>query len=431
MTFDERANRIIPGGAHTYSKGRDQFPRNVPHGFVSGKGARVRSVDGREFVDWGMGINNVLVGHAEDVIDEAAIAAIRGGQNFSRPTLREVETAEALSALIPPAEMVKFAKNGSDANTAALRLARAVTGRDMVLFDGAAPFLAIHDWFIGHTAVDAGVDPGALRVAQPFTFNELDSATRQFAAHDGRIAAVILEPCRERKPAAGFLEGLRALCDTHGALLIFDEIVTGFRYSLHGIQSILGVTPDLITLGKGMANGYSVAALAGRRDLMTRGGLDHADPRCFLLSTTNGAEQSGLAAAQATIDFYRQHDVIVRLDATGRAAAAAINGAAAEAGVANYLSAEGDFGCRPVIVCRDHDGQLSPAHRTLFHQELLARGVFMPWICPSFRHGASELDQTAAACAAAARVYARAIAERTTDGLLDGPAVKPVMRRYN
>jgi len=431
MTFNERAARVIPGGAHTYSKGRDQFPANAPQAFVRGRGARVWDLDGREFVDWGMGINNVLIGHAEDSIDRAACDALRNGQNFSRPSIREVEAAEQLTQLIDGVEMVKFAKNGSDANTAALRLARAVTGRQMVLFDGAAPFLAIHDWFIGHTAVDAGIPEEAKRLAQPFTFNDLESAARLFAEHPEAVGAVILEPCRERRPAPGFLEGLRALCDTHGAVLIFDEIVTGFRYGLHGASRLFGVTPDLVTIGKGMANGYAVAALAGRRAIMERGGLDHAAARCFLLSTTNGAEQSGLAAAMATVDFYRSHDVIAQLERTGSAAAAAIRAAATEVGVPDYLSADGDFGCRPVIVCRDHDGQVSPAHRTLFHQELLARGVFMPWICPSFRHSAAELEQTAEACLQAARVYGQAIERRSVDGLLDGPAVKPVMRRYN
>ena len=431
MTFDERASLVIPGGAHTYSKGRDQMPANAPAAFVRGKGGRAWAIDGREFVDWGMGINNVLVGHAEAAIDDAVCTALRQGQNFSRPTLREVEAAEALAALVDGVEMVKFAKNGSDANSAALRLARAVTGRSRVLFDGAAPFLAINDWFIGHTPVNAGVPDAAASLAHAFAYDDLESVRGLFDQHRHDVAAVILEPCRESRPSAGFLEGLRALCDAHGALLVFDEIVTGFRYTLHGAGRLFGVQPDLVTMGKGMANGYAVSALLGRAALMRRGGLDHADPRCFLLSTTNGAEQSGLAAVLATMAFYGAHDVIAQLDRTGRAVADAITSAARDAGIDVFLHARGDFGCRPVIVCLDHDGKPSPAHRTLFHQELLERGVFMPWICPSFRHGAAELDQTREACAHAARIYAQAIERRSVDGLLVGPAVKPVMRRYN
>jgi glutamate-1-semialdehyde 2,1-aminomutase len=431
MNFNERASRIIPGGAHTYSKGRDQFPANAPQAFVRGKGGRVWDLDGREFVDWGMGINNVLIGHAEDSIDDAACDALRQGQNFSRPTVREVETAERLAAIIDGVEMVKFAKNGSDANTAALRLARACTGRTLVLFDGAAPFLAIHDWFIGHTAIDAGVPDAAKRLAQPFVYDDLGSVERLFADHPNEVAAVILEPCRDKRPSPGFLEGLRSLCDRHGTILVFDEIVTGFRYTLNGATRLFGVTPDLVTMGKGMANGYSIAALAGTSAVMRRGGLDHDAERVFLLSTTNGAEQSGLAAASAVMDFYQQHDVIGRLAATGAAAARCVNDAAKAAGVERHLTAGGDFGCRPAVTYLDHDGRPSPAHRTLFLQELIANGVFMPWICPSFRHGDSELEQTAEACRHAARVYAQAIERRSVDGLLVGPAVKPVMRRYN
>jgi len=431
MTFTERASRAIPGGAHTYSKGRDQMPANAPEAFVRGKGGRAWALDGREFVDWGMGINNVLVGHAEDAIDETACEALRQGQNFSRPTPREVELAESLIALIDGVEMVKFAKNGSDANSAALRLARAVTGRSRVLFDGSAPFLAINDWFIGHTPVNAGIPGEATALAHPFVYDDVASVERLFAEHRGEVAAVILEPCRERRPAAGFLEGLRAMCDAHGALLVFDEIVTGFRYTLHGAARLFGVQPDLVAMGKGMANGYAISALAGRRDVMRRGGLEHDDPRCFLLSTTNGAEQSGLAAASATIAFYQQHDVIGHLDRVGREVASAITTAASQSGVAEFLSAGGDFGCRPVISCLDHQKQPSAGHRTLFHQELLKHHVFMPWICPSFRHGPSELDQTKEACLHAARVYARAIERASLDGLLEGPPVKPVMRRYN
>jgi glutamate-1-semialdehyde 2,1-aminomutase len=431
VTFTARASRVIPGGAHTYSKGRDQVPANAPEAFVRGKGGRVWDLEGREFVDWGMGINNVLIGHAEDSIDAAACDALRQGQNFSRPTPREVELAESLVELIDGVDMAKFAKNGSDANSAALRLARAVTGRSHVLFDGSAPFLAINDWFIGHTPVNAGIPGEATALAHPFVYDDLGSVERLFAQHPAAVAAVILEPCRERRPSAGFLEGLRALCDEHGALLVFDEVVTGFRYTLHGASRLFGVQPDLLTMGKGMANGYAISALAGRCDVMQRGGLDHGDPRCFLLSTTNGAEQSGLAAAMATLAFYQAHDVIAQLDRTGRAVAAAIAAAASDAGVADCLAAGGDFGCRPAIVCLDHQRQPSAAHRTLFHQELLKRGVFMPWICPSFRHGPSELDQTREACVHAARVYAQAIERRSAEAFLEGPPIKPVMRRYN
>lgn len=431
MTFRDRANRVIPGGAHTYSKGHDQFPANAPEAFVRGKGARVWDLDGREFVDWGMGINNVLVGHAEDSIDAAAAAAAGRGQNFSRPTLLEVEAAEELVALLDGMEMAKFAKNGSDANTSAIRLARAITGRPLIFYDGAAPFLAIHDWFIGNTAMSAGVPDAVSRLAKPFAYDDVESVERLFAEHGADAAAVILEPCRERRPAPGFLERLRSLCDRHGALLIYDEVVTGFRLSLHGTSRLFGVTPDLMSVGKGLANGYALTALVGRRQFMARGGLDHSEQRVFLLSTTNGAEQSSLAAGRATMAFYQEHDVVGHLARVGEQVRCALESATRPLGIDRCLSIAGDFPARSVLRCLDHDGAPSNAHRTLFHQEMIRHGVFMPWLCPSFRHGAEELDRTASAFAAAAAVYARALEARSLDRLLEGPAVKPVFRRYN
>jgi glutamate-1-semialdehyde 2,1-aminomutase len=378
-----------------------------------------------------MGINSVLVGHAEDEIDEAAIAALRQGQNFSRPTPLEVEAAEAVVALFDGLDMVKFAKNGSDANDAAIRLARAVTGRTLVGYDRDAPFLSIHDWFIGNTVMNAGVAEATASLARPFRYGDLASVEALFAEHGPRLAAVVLEPCRDVRPRPEFLPRLRALCDQHGTLLVFDEIVTGFRYALAGAHSLLGVRPDLMSLGKGMANGYALTALVGRRQYMTRGGFTHPDERCFLLSTTNGAERSALAAQVATIEFYRKHDVIGRLQATGQRIIDGVAEAARRHGVREFVSAASDFGCRPALRLRGPDGAISPEYRTLFLQEMVRHGVFMPWICPSFRHGESEIAQTLEALDATCAVYARAIEARTTAGFLEGRPAKPVFRRFN
>jgi glutamate-1-semialdehyde 2,1-aminomutase len=378
-----------------------------------------------------MGINCVLIGHAEPAIDDAAIEALRNGQNFSRPTPLELDAAEELVSLFPGMDMAKFAKNGSDANTAALRLARAITGRKKVAFDTSAPFLAIHDWFIGNTVMDAGSSKPDSDLALPFRFDDLPSLESVFEDNRGQLAAVILEPCRDRRPAPAFLSRLRTLCDTHGTLLVFDEVVTGFRYALSGAQALLGVTPDLMSVGKGMANGYALTALLGKRQYMERGGLEHRQERVFLLSTTNGAEQSALAAGLETIRFYRQHPVIEHLWDTGRWLMDAVAQAARSQGIEEYLGAEGDFACRPMLRTLDAHGTPSLELRTLLHQELLRHGVFMPWVCPSYRHGPSELDQTAEALHAAAAVYAQAIEQKSTAGLLLGPSVKPVFRKFN
>jgi len=429
--FSARAHAVIPGGAHTFSRGDDQFPAEAPRGFARGKGARVWDIEGDEYVDWGMGINNVLIGHAEDVIDDAAVAALRNGQAFTRPTELEVATAEDLVALFPGMEMAKFGKNGSDANTAAVRLARAVTGRTVVGYDASAPFLAIHDWFIGKTAMAAGIPDEIQRLTVPFIFNDGASVERMFAEHGSTLAAVVLEVCREVRPAPGFLETLRRLCDAHGALLIFDEVVTAFRYALHGVYSTFGVRPDLLSVGKGVANGYSLSAVLGTRDYMERGGIRHGGERVFFLSTTNGPEQSALAAARATIAFYRHHDVIGHLARVGQQVIDGVAAAAARHGVDGRVSAASDFGCRPLLRCLGPDGAPSMEFRTLFVQEMVRRRVFMPWVCPSFRHGPTEMERTLEAIDASCAVYARALDAGSAEKYLVGPAAKPVFRRFN
>lgn len=430
LQFSNLAHRLIPGGAHTYSRGDDQFPANAPRAFVRGKGSRVRDLDGNEYVDWGMGINNVLVGHAEEAIDEAAIAAIRNGQAFSRPTPLEVAVAERLTNLFPGMEMAKFGKNGSDGNTAAIRLARAITGRDLIGYDAAAPFLSIHDWFIGTTAVNAGVPSVVQNLSVSFTFNDIGSVERMFAEHPQKIACLILEVCRETRPVRGFLEGLRRLCDQEGTLLIFDEVVTAFRYALHGAHSLFGVVPDFMSVGKGVANGYSLAGILGKREYMERGGMRHPRERVFFLSTTNGPEQSALAAGLATIEFYLQHDVIAHLYQVGDQLIQGLGEASARHGIAGFVSAASDFSCRPILQCLDSAKQPSMEYRTLFLQEMITRRVFMPWLCPSFRHGNSEISQTLEAFDGACAVYARALAEGSVEGFLIGPPAKPVFRKF-
>jgi glutamate-1-semialdehyde 2,1-aminomutase len=264
-----------------------------------------------------------------------------------------------------------------------------------------------------------------------FAFNDASSVDRMFAEHGRELAAVVLEVCRERKPVPGFLELLRKRCDEYGTLLIFDEIVTGFRYHLNGAQALYHVAPDLMSVGKAMANGYALAALLGRRVYMERGGLQHDSERVFLLSTTNGPEQSALAAAIATVSFYRENDVIGHLYDMGERLTAGLAEATARHRISARLMQVSDFACRPVLRFLDTDGKDSAAHRTLFVQEMAKKRVFMPWVCASYRHGDTELELTFDAFDSTCAVYARSLEAGSTQGLLDGPAAKPVFRVRN
>lgn len=424
-----RAHDLIPAGCHTYSKGDDQFPLNAPGFLVRGEGVRVWDPDANEFIDWGMGLRSVILGHGYRRVLDAVIAQLQNGTNFTRPAPIEIELAELLVGLIPSAEMVKFAKNGSDVTSAAVRLARAYTGRDHVALCKDDPFFSFYDWFIGTTPANSGVPARVTELSHTFRYNDIASLEQVFAEHPGQIACVILEPVSSQAPQDGFLERVRDLAHERGALLIFDEIISGFRWHLRGAQAFYGVTPDLSTFGKAIGNGFSVSAVAGRRDVMELGGLRHSSPKVFLLSATHGAELHSLAAAIATISEMLDRDVVSHLWAIGRSLQNGFNALAKEMGLADQLVCYG-APCSPYISCRDREGAESAAFRTLFLQEMIANGVLIPWVAISYSHTEGDVDRTLEACRGAFEVYRRAL-EDGVDRHLVGPAVKPVFRKYN
>src|SRR5580700_6363883 len=296
-----RSHAIIPGGCHTYAKGDDQYPEEFPAFITRGKGCHVWDADGNEFIEYGMGLRSVTLGHAFEPVVEAAYRQMQLGANFTRPAKIEVELAEAMLEVIDGAEMVKFAKNGSDVTTAAVKLARAYTGRDLIAICGDQPFFSTDDWFIGTTEMNAGVPRAIAGLTLKFRYNDLESMRELFDQHPGRIACVVMEAEAATPPAQGYLAQVKELCESRGAVLIFDEMITGFRWHLRGAQKFHGVTPHLSTFGKAMANGFALAALMGKREIMQLGGLEHDQPRVFLLSTTHGAETHALAASLETI----------------------------------------------------------------------------------------------------------------------------------
>jgi glutamate-1-semialdehyde 2,1-aminomutase len=423
-----RAHELIPGGAHTYAKGDDQFPENAPPFIVRGDGCHAWDLDGREYIEYGMGLRAVTLGHAFAPVVEAARRELGHGLNFTRPSPIEVEVAEMLQSLVPAAEMVKFSKDGSHAVDAAVRLARAFTGRDMVAICGDHPFFSTSDWFIGTTDMNAGIPEATRRLVAKFRYNDLASLEALFAQHPGQVACVVLEAARTEEPQPGYLERLKTLVNANGALLVFDEMITGFRWHLRGAQHVYGVAPDLSTFGKALANGFSVSALAGRREIMKLGGLGHDRERVFLMSTTHGAETHGLAAAIATMRFYRDHPVIETLYARGARLRAGFDQAVADNGLVGYVDlASRD--CNLLFGTRDAQKKPSQPFRTLFMQEMVARGVIAPSFVVSWSHTEADIDRTVEAVAEALRVYRRAL-EDGPEKYLRGQPVKPVFRRF-
>jgi glutamate-1-semialdehyde 2,1-aminomutase len=417
---------LIPGGAHTYAKGDDQYPADMAPVIARGAGCRVWDIDGNEYVEFGSGLRSNLLGHGFEPVARAARGWLGEGVNFVRPHSLELEAAERLTDLIPSAEMVKFGLNGSDATTAAVRLARAYTGRDLVAVCRDQPFFSTDDWFIVTTPMSAGIPEAVRQLTVQFGYNDLPDLGRLFDAHPGQIAAVILEAETVEPPAPGYFDGLRRLCDQNGALLILDEMITGFRWHERGAQFVHDIDPDLCTFGKGMANGFPVSALAGRRDVMRRGGfVDDAD-RVFLLSQTAGGQAWALAAMLAVIETCQRERISERLHQIGAELRRGVEDVVAAAGLSSYFQLRGRD-CNLVYVARDAAGQPSQAFRTLVLQELVDRGILAPSFVVCAAHDPASIRQVVEAVAELMPLYQRAL-ESGVEQVLRGRPVRPAIR---
>lgn len=451
MDYQERLLRAIPGGAHTYSRGFDQFPSNAPQILERGEGAYVWDPEGRRYLDYGMGLRAVTLGYAYPSVAEAACREIMKGNNLPRATTTELEAAETIIDLIPGADMVKFAKNGSNVTTAAAKVARSYTGRPYICVPRQHPFFSFDDWFIGTTPLTRGIPSQHAQTTLVFDYGDIASLKALFDAHPGQIAGVMLEPATTIIPCdaacahamtyenpctscisngTNFLYKVQALCRANGALFILDEMITGFRWHLQGAQTYFGVKPDLSTFGKGMANGFSVAALVGRREIMDVGSISEPGAeRTFLLSTTHGGEMSSLRAFVETVKVYKEKDVCRHHWHYGEQLKSGLLGLAKELGISKQFSIDG-----PAIamnyLTRDASGAISMEFRTLFAQEMARHGVLMSWIAVSLSHGQTELQITLEAARKAMQVYAKALNDGV-DKYLEGPVMKPVFRKHN
>jgi len=428
--YAQRAKRYIPAGAHTYSKGDDQFPANAPAVISHGKGCYLWDAEGNKFTDFALSLGTVVLGHAYEPVLDVVREELIKGSNFVRPSIIEGELAELLCELIPCADMVKFAKHGSDVTTAAIKLARAYTRREHIVRCSADAFNAVHDWFIGSTVVDRGVPKAVKDLTLQFEYNNLDSLIHLFEQHPDEIACVIFEPISMIEPNDGFLQSVKDLCEKNGAILIFDEVVSGFRFSLGGAQEYSGVTPHLAAFGKAMANGFSVSALAGRRDIMELGGIEGDQERVFLLSTTHGGETHSLAAAIKTITTIRDENLIEHIWHTGGYIKQGLIKAAADAEISQLIKVEG-YDCKPGISFLNTRGEVCMATRTLFLQETIKRGVVMPYIVPCYAHTKTVIDDALIQVTEAFKVIKKAHDENAIEKYVHGKIVKPVFRRFN
>jgi len=422
---NKRLHALIPGGAHTYAKGDDQYPEALAPVISHGHGAYVWDIDGNRYIEYGSGLRANSLGHAHPRVVDAVRRELGRGANFVRPSIVELEAAERFLATVPTAEMVKFAKNGSDVTTAAVRLARAVTGRPLVAICRDHPFFSTDDWFIGTTPMPGGIPDAVRELTIAFPYGDLAGAEAVLAEHDGQVACLILEAAGP----AEYLAGLRELADRHGCLLIFDEMITGFRWSEAGAQGLYGVVPDLSTFGKALGNGFAVSALTGRREIMEYGGLRHSGERVFLLSTTHGAETHSLAAAMAVLETYVEEGITARLHALGERLAAGVRAAAQGMGVAEHVLVRGRAS-NLVFATLDEDLRPSQEYRTLFLRQLIAGGVLGPSFVVSSALSEEDVDRTVDVVTQACAVYRKALDAQNPAPFMGGRSVKPVFRRF-
>ncbi|MGD0229494.1 MAG: glutamate-1-semialdehyde 2,1-aminomutase [Syntrophorhabdales bacterium] len=427
--LQQKSHSLIPGGGHTYAKGDDQYPILAPGFIVRGEGSHVWDPDGNEFIEYGMGLRAVTLGHGFRPVVEAAYREMAAGINFTRPSPIEAQCAETLLGLIDGADMAKFAKNGSDATTAAVKLARAYTGKDLIALCGDQAFFSTDDWFIGSTAMSAGIPQAIRDLSLKFHFNDIGSLRELFKAYPGQIACVVLEAATTVEPADGFLQDVRTVCKEEGAVFILDEMITGFRWHIGGAQAYYGVEPDLSAFGKALANGFSVSALVGKREIMELGGLFHDKDRVFLLSTTHGAENHALAAAVKTMEVYKEQDVITHLWNKGETLRLGLNRVARELGVDDFFHVVG-MPCSLVYATWDPEKKPSQVYRALFMQETIKRGLLMPSLVVSFAHTDADIAKTIDGIGEALVVYEKALREGA-DKYLIGRPVKPVFRARN
>lgn len=416
----ERASAIIPSCSQTFSKSPTQFVQGVAPVFLDrGDGCRVWDVDGNDYIDYPMALGPLILGYCDPDVNSAVREQLEQGSLYSLPHKLEIEVAEMLTEIVPCAEMVRFGKNGSDVTSGAIRAARAYTGRDLVACSG---YHGWQDWYIGTTTRKLGVPENVRELTLSFTYNDIQSLERIFSENPGKVAAVILEPMGVVPPVPDFLRKVKEITRREGAVLIFDEIITGFRWANGGAQEYFGVQPDLACFGKAMANGFPLSAVVGQKDIMKV--FDD-----IFFSFTFGGETLSLAAAKATITKIIKHNVIDHIAEHGRQLQDGYDVLARQLKMSQHTECLG-IPARTVVTFKDAAGNESLELKSLFQQECFKRGVFFLGLHNiSFSHGSSEIMYTLHVYRTALEILKEAIDTNSVRSRLDGTPVQPVFRK--
>lgn len=414
-----RAEKTIPLGSQTFSKSRIAYPKNVAPLFLTkGKGCQVWDADENQYTDFVSGLLSISLGYGDEDVDNAVIEQIKSGVSFSLPHHLEMEVSELLVDMIPCAEMTRFGKNGSDATSAAIRLARAYTNREHVAVCG---YHGWQDWYIGSTTRDLGVPNAVKSLTHCFHYNDINSLKDIFEKHPGKISAVILEPMNTSAPKNDFLQAVKALCQQQGAVLIFDETITGFRYSHGGAQQLFSVTPDLATFGKGMANGYPISAVVGRRDIMML-------MEDIFFSGTFAGETLSLAAAKATLTKIKQQNVLEHIHAMGKKLLSGLAQLIKKHNAQQWLSLAGHPSWSFLLIS-DAGGYSQLELKSLLLQEMSERGILLGGGHNlSFAHKAKDIDILLTAYDEVLLILDNTIKQKDFTQRFRGELLKPVFK---
>jgi len=418
----ERAQGIVPAGTQTFSKGPSQFVDGVsPKYLERGDGCYVWDVDGNRYIDYSMACQPIILGYCDPDVNQAVIDQLGKGITFSLMNPLEIEMTERLIEMIPCAEAARFGKNGADATSAAVRIARSVTGRDHIAYCG---YHGWHDWYAANVDLNDGIPEFNRQLSHSFVYNDIDSLAAIFEDHKDQVAGVIMEPLTVVRPEAGFVEQVKQLAHDNGALLIYDEIITGFRWAEGGAQEYLGVIPDLACFAKGMSNGMPLSAVVGRREYMKTLG-----ERTFF-SFTYGGECLSLAAALATTAKIRRDKVIDHLWRIGGRLQDGYNNLASDYDVTEFTRCVG-YPCRTVVSFDGRERFDAFELKSLFQQELVKREVLWPGfhaIC--YAHREKEIDHTLESYDDAFKLF-RSILDKgkSVGDFLEGEPIRPIFQR--
>ena len=440
QSFKNRIHQLIPGGCHTYSKGDDQFPENAPAAIQYGKGAWVWDINNIKYLDCSMGLGSVTIGHSHKEILKDVIKQLGLGVNFQRPAEIELEAAEEFLSIVPMHDMIKFAKNGSAVTTAAVKLARAFTNRDLVAFPYDHPFYSYDDWFISKTPCNRGIPKAYQDLSLTFKGCNIKSLEELFIKHPKKIACVIMEPekfncgsscgCNDNNET--FLKKAINLCHSNGTLVVFDEMVSGFKTGFPGTTSKYNLKPDLATWGKGIANGFSCSALTGRKEIMNLASiLNVGAEKVFLISTTHGAETHSLAALISTIRLYKKHNIVEKIHEIGKLVLSKTKEIILELEMSDYISQSNSYWTPVWLFNGPKENSNHSAYRTYFLQEMISNGVlFQGALVPSYSHGKKEISLFLDAFKKSVIRYKDVIEKNNIEKKLIGRPIKPVFRKY-